>query len=350
MTGPGALAELVQHVAARHARRHVGLVVGAVTAAGAQSVAAVGHTAAPDGPTPGADTLFELGSVTKVFTALLLAEAVTRGEVCLDTPVGDVLPEVDVPTRDGVAITLEHLATHTAGLPNNPMPLLAAVRQSWKARAGDPWEAIDRPALLKALAGTRLGRTPGTGRIAYSNLGAGVLGHALVAAAGATDYGELVGARICRPLGLADTVLLPDSEQAQRQADGHGRRGRTTGHWQVAGLPGAGALRSTAADVLTFLQAQLHPDDTPLGPAIALTQPERRPGGRLGIGLGWLRVPIEDDRVLLWHNGGTGGFRSFAGFVPDTGVAAVVLANDLRSVDRIGVDLMNTLSASPRPG
>jgi CubicO group peptidase (beta-lactamase class C family) len=230
------------------------------------------------------------------------------------------------------------------------MPLLAAVRQSWKARAGDPWEAIDRPALLKALAGTRLGRTPGTGPIAYSNLGAGVLGHALVAAAGATDYGELVGARICRPLGLADTVLLPDSEQAQRQADGHGRRGRTTGHWQVAGLPGAGALRSTAADVLTFLQAQLHPDDTPLGPAIALTQPERRPGGRLGIGLGWLRVPIEDDRVLLWHNGGTGGFRSFAGFVPDTGVAAVVLANDLRSVDRIGVDLMNTLSASPRPG
>jgi CubicO group peptidase (beta-lactamase class C family) len=97
------------------------------------------------GPTPGAHTLFELGSVTKVFTALLLAQAVTRGELSLDTPVEELLPEVEVPSRDGVAITLEHLATHTAGLPNNPMPLLAAVRQSWKARAGDPWEAIDRP-------------------------------------------------------------------------------------------------------------------------------------------------------------------------------------------------------------
>jgi CubicO group peptidase (beta-lactamase class C family) len=117
----------------------------------------------------------------------------------------------------------------------------------------------------------------------------------------------------------------------------------------VAGLPGAGALRSTAADVLTFLEAQLRPDDTPLGPAITLTQSERRPGGRLGMGLGWLRVPIKSGAVLLWHNGGTGGFRSFAGFVPDTGVAAVVLANDLRSVDRIGVHLLNTLSAFRHP-
>jgi CubicO group peptidase (beta-lactamase class C family) len=240
MTGSGALDEIVQHSAARHGPRHVGLVVGAVTAAGAQSVAAVGRTAAPDGPTPGADTLFELGSVTKVFTALLLAEAVTRGEVSLDTPVGDVLPEVDVPTRDGVAITLEHLATHTAGLPNNPMPLLAAVRQSWKARAGDPWEAIDRPALLKALAGTRLARTPGTGRIAYSNLGAGVLGHALVAAAGATDYGELVQARICRPLGMTDTVLLPDASR---------RSGRRTATAGAAGPPATGRSPACPAPV-----------------------------------------------------------------------------------------------------
>jgi CubicO group peptidase (beta-lactamase class C family) len=255
------------------------------------------------------------------------------------------LPEVDVPIRDGVAITVEHLATHTAGLPNNPMPFWAALRAQWKARDGDPWEAIDRAALLTALGEARLRRTPGTGRIAYSNVGAGVLGHALVAAAGSPDYGALVQARICGPLGMADTVLLPDREQTEREAVGHRRRRRTTGHWEVAGLPGAGALRSTATDMLAFLYAQLRPEDTPLGPAIALTHPERRPGRRLGIGLGWLRVPLRRDHVMLWHNGGTGGFRSFAGFVPTAGVGVVALANDLRSVDRVGAGLLTALTS-----
>jgi serine-type D-Ala-D-Ala carboxypeptidase/endopeptidase len=340
----GALDEAVERIAARHGKQHVGLVVGAVTSAGARFVAPVGRVRAPDGPAPRADTLFEIGSVTKVFTALLLAEAVTRGELSLDTPLGDLLPEVDVPTRDGAAITVEHLATHTAGLPKNPMPLPAAVWAQWKARDGDPWEAIDRAALLTALGKSRLRRTPGTGRIAYSNLGAGVLGHALVAAAADRDFGELVRSRICDPLGMADTVLLPDREQAAREAVGHRRRRRTTGHWEVAGLPGAGALRSTATDMLTFLHAQLRPDDTPLGPAIALTHPERRPGKRLGIGLGWLRVPMRGGHILLWHNGGTGGFRAFAGFVPAAGVGVVALANNQRSVDRVGLDLLTALS------
>ncbi len=269
----------------------------------------------------------------------------TRGELSLDTPLGDLLPQVAVPTRDGAVITVEHLATHTSGLPNNPMSLPAAVWAQWKARNGDPWETIDRAGLLTALGDTTLRRTPGTGRIAYSNLGVGVLGHALVTAAAHRDFGELVRARICDPLGMSDTVLLPDREQAEREAVGHRRRRRTTGHWEVAGLPGAGALRSTATDMLTFLHAQLRPEDTPLGPAIALTHPERRPGKRLGIGLGWLRVPMRGDHVLLWHNGGTGGFRAFAGFVPSSGVGAVALANDLRSVDRAGLDLLTALSS-----
>jgi CubicO group peptidase (beta-lactamase class C family) len=343
VTAQGTLDEAVERIAARHGRHHVGLVVAAVTSDGARCVVPTGQVRAPDDPAPRKDTLFEIGSVTKVFTALLLAEAVTRGELSLGTPVGDLLPEAHVPTRDGTAITVEHLATHTSGLPSNPMPLRAAAWAQWKARDGDPWEAIDRAALLTALGGTRLRRPPGAGRIAYSNFGAGVLGHALVAAAGSRDFGELVRSRICDPLGMPDTVLRPDREQAEREAVGHRGRRRPTGHWEVAGLPGAGALRSTATDLLTFLHAQLRPDGTPLGPAIALTHPERRPGRRLGIGLGWLRVPVQGDRIMLWHNGGTGGFRSFAGFVPDVGVGAVALANDVRSVDRVGLDLLTAL-------
>ena len=344
MSGDEALRETLAAVTARHRQQHVGLILGAVTSTGTTCVAPAGHLRAPDGPEPRADSLFEIGSVTKVFTALLLAEAVTRNELTLDTPVSDLLPEVVVPTRDGVAITLEHLATHTAGLPNNPMPLAAALRAQWKARDGDPWEPIDRTALLKALAATRLRQTPGTGPIAYSNLGAGVLGHALVAASGHHYFDDLVRTRICRPLCMTDTVLLPDAAQATRQAVGHRRRRRPTGHWQVAGLPGAGALRSTANDMLTFLHAQLNPATTPLGPAITVTHQERRPGNRLGIGLGWLRVPAPEGRVMLWHNGGTGGFRAFAGFIPAAGVGAVALANDLRSVDRVGVELLTALT------
>jgi serine-type D-Ala-D-Ala carboxypeptidase/endopeptidase len=345
VTDDRALQEAVAGIADRHSRQHVGLVLGAVTSTGARTVAPVGRLRAHDGPAPRADSLFEIGSVTKVFTALLLAEAVTRDELSLNTPVGDLLPEVVCPRRDGVEITVEHLATHSAGLPNNPMPFAAALRAQWKARDGDPWDAVDRASLLNALAMTRLRQTPGTGRIAYSNLGAGVLGHALVAASPHDDFGELVRSRMCEPLGMPDTVLLPDTDQARRQAVGHRRRRRPTGHWQVAGLPGAGALRSTAADMLTFLHAQLDPATTPIGSAITLTHQERRPGNRLGIGLGWLRVPAPGGRVMLWHNGGTGGFRAFAGFVPAAGVGAVVLANDLRSVDRVGVQLLTALSS-----
>lgn len=341
MVEPGALVESVERVLVRHGRRHVGLVVGVVTTGGDRAVAAAGRVRAPDGAPPAADTLFEIGSVTKVFTALLLAEAVVRGELSLDTPVGDLLPEIAVPSRGGVAITLEHLATHTSGLPRNPVPLRVALALQWRARDGDPWAAVDRAVLLQAVAGARLRRTPGTGRLAYSNVGAGLLGHALVAAAGSSGYGALVRERVTGPLGMADTVLLPGPGLAAREADGHRSRRRPTGHWEVAGLPGAGALRSTAADLLVFLHAQLDPGGTPLGPAIALAQQARRPGRRLGIGLGWLRVPVRDGGVLLWHNGGTGGFRSFAGFVPAEGVAAVVLANDQRSVDRAGLDLLS---------
>ena len=159
-----------------------------------------------------------------------------------------------------------------------------------QAGDGDPWERVDRAALLAALERTRLRRTPGTGRIAYSNVGAGVLGHALVAASGSRDFAELVRARICEPLGLADTVLLPDAGQpsGRRTATADAAGPRATGR-----SPGS-RRRSAAVDgrgPAGLPAAQLRPEDTPLAAAIALTHADRRPGRRLGIGLGWLRVP-----------------------------------------------------------
>ncbi|WP_180923739.1 serine hydrolase domain-containing protein [Nocardioides marinisabuli] len=239
---------------------------------------------AREGAVPDGRSLHEIGSITKTFTALL--------------------PGTRVPARDGVEITLAHLATHTSGL-------------------------------LEALGRARLRRTPGTGTVHYSNLGVGVLGQALAHATG-TSYGDLVQQRVCAPLGLVATATddrLSD-EQRSRLVPGHRRRSAPAAPWPLAGMPGAGALRSTVDDLLVYLEAQLDPASTPLGEAVRLTQQPRVTRGQT-IGLGWLRHDRPDH--LWWHNGGTGGYRSFVGFVPAERVAVVVLSNHARSVDLLAL-------------
>lgn len=346
-----ALGRAVGRTARRIAGRHPGVVVGTVDlGSGSTAIVAAGRTSLPDGPEPDGRTLFEIGSITKVFTALLLADAVTRGEVALDTPLRALLPgHVAVPSKDGVEITLEHLATHTSGLPRSPLGVTAELRSALFTH-DNPYSALTRDGLYDALGRTRLRRTPGTGRIAYSNSGAALLGHALVAAAGSRyadgpdagsqGYATLVRERICTPLGLGDTVVSLDAAQSRRLAVGHRRRDRPTPHWELPGLAGAGALRSTASDVLAFLRAQLVPPAGPLGAAIALTQVPRRTRGRTGIGLGWMLADGRTGRSL-WHNGGTGGFRSFAAFTPDQGTAVVILVNNHRGPDLAGIRLLD---------
>lgn len=350
MSGDAELSRLADETARRLSGRHPGVVVGAVDVESQRTaVVGAGRTRLPDGPEPDGETLFEIGSITKVFTALLLAHAVTRGELTLDTPVRALLPStVQVPTRDGVEISLEHLATHTSGLPRSPLGGTAELRSALFTH-DNPYSDLTRDGLYAALASSRLRRTPG-GRIAYSNFGAALLGQALVAAAGTGDFADLVRDRICTPLGLTDTVVTPDPGQLGRLADGYRRRNRPAPHWELPGLAGAGALKSTAADMLTFLRAQLRPDDGPLGAAIALTHQARRTSGRAGIGLGWMRAEGKQG-LSLWHNGGTGGFRSFAAFTPGRGIGVVLLANNQRSPDLAGIRLLDrvghTLGAAP---
>jgi CubicO group peptidase (beta-lactamase class C family) len=209
--------------------------------------------------------------------------------------------------------------------------------------------------VLAALARTKPKRPPGK-RFRYSNFGAGLLGLALAHAAG-SDYETLVRERITGPLGMTDTVIELDDERRRRLAAGTSRRGKPAGLWSLAGLAGAGALRSTAADLLVFARAQLGelPPDAPpdLATAIAATQAPRARAGRLTpamtIGLGWMRAPFGRERVeTVWHNGGTGGYRSYLGLTPSTHTAAVVLSANVRSVDRIGLRLLVDLAASTR--
>jgi serine-type D-Ala-D-Ala carboxypeptidase/endopeptidase len=329
---------LVAELLVRYARRHVGVAVG-VFRDGQTSVMGSG-TAGPAGPSPpAANTIFEIGSVTKVFTATLLAGMVDEGLLALDDRVQRYLPTaVELPVR-GRPITLVDLATHTAGLPRLPHGFfLRSVRHR---RNPYVWLTVDE--LYAGLPSTRLRREPGT-RPRYSNLGYGLLGHVLALRAG-RSYEQLVEERICHPLELVDTRVSVLAAARERFAQGHSRRGRPVPHWDLPVLGGAGALRSTVADMLRFLRLQLGEGEPSLARAAALTHtPRSRHRGGLAVGLGWTRLPLlGTEHELLFHNGGTGGFRSFAGIVPATHTAVVVLSNSARSVDALGFRILERI-------
>jgi serine-type D-Ala-D-Ala carboxypeptidase/endopeptidase len=336
--------------------RRVGLVVGYLDG-GEEWVAGYGHlrSGSDDGPAAAPDgrTLFEIGSVTKVLTGLLLADLAEHGTVALDDPLARYLPaSVRVPAVEGREITLGDLSSHASGLPRNPKGML----HRWLADRHNPFAHLSVEDVQQGLARTRLRRRPG-GRVRYSNLGVGLLGQALERAAG-QPWERLVRERICLPLGMRDTVVTPSEEQAARLAVGHTRRGRPVPRFDVPALAGAGALRSTAPDMLRFLGANLDPAGTPLAaPLERIQRPRHRMGRGLQVGLGWLIVRSpEPAGPLLWHNGGTGGFRSFVGVARDRGIAVVLLSNSARSVDRLGLRLVRLLSTgagarlTPAPG
>jgi CubicO group peptidase (beta-lactamase class C family) len=318
----------IDDVLSAHAgRRHHALVCAARDGAHAD-VRCLGEVRPGGGP-PDERTLFEIGSITKVFTATVLADMALEGVVALDQPVQELLPAGVTLPVEGRPITLADLASHVAGLPRLPRGML--VRGLLQRE--DPWHGFGEEELLASLPRTRV-REPG-GRVRYSNLGAGLLGLLLARRAG-TTYDDLVETRVSRPLGLCDTRTAVPAEDLARFAEGHDRRGREAPHWHITGLPGAGALRSTLADMRTFLDCQLAPPEGRLGDAIRLTQELRASSSRMRVGLGWLALRGRDEgQTLLFHNGGTGGFRSCIALAPGRSRGAVVLSASRRSVDRV---------------
>ena len=316
-----------------HADRYTGLVAG-IRVGDGQATLGFGRTHA-EGPAPDHRTGFQIGSVTKVFTALLLADAVHRGEVELDQPLASILPAVASHPR-GRPITLVDLATHTSGLPRLPSGLQ---RQALRNRE-DPYAAFSTDDLLAAL--QRPPARPPGGRSRYSNYGAGVLGHALAEIGGAS-FEELVASRIAGPFALQATGVAA-ADLSPPAAVGHTRRGRPTPDWSLPALAGAGALRSTVDDLLAFLAAHLDPGSGPLAAPVELVLPPRAPAGRhLEVALGWHVLDRKGRPPLWWHNGGTGGFFSFVAFDPAVPAAVVVLTNSARSVDRLGMLLLDPL-------
>jgi serine-type D-Ala-D-Ala carboxypeptidase/endopeptidase len=310
--------------------RATGIVLGVIDADGTQSVVADGDSG-PGAASLGPDSVFEIGSITKVFTGILLAEMAARGEVDPAAPVQRYAPAgLVMPTRGGREITLLDLAAHQSGLPRLPGNL--SVNDF-----SNPYAAYSVAQMYDFLAGYQLPRDIESA-YEYSNLGLGLLGHVLAARAG-VDYETLVRRRILDPLGMTMTGVMLSPAMTARLAIGHSAAGAPTRLWDIPTLAGAGALRSNMTDMLKFVDANMGEPRSDLHHAMRVSH---RPVGRnqgFEVGLGWHILRVGQDRICF-HNGGTGGYRSAIGFDPVRRLGVVLLTNSAKEVDDIALDLL----------
>ncbi len=228
-------------------------------------------------------------------------------------------------------ITLGNLSDHTSGLPRMP--------SNFKPEnPKNPFSDYTVDQMYSFISTYEPTREVGA-EYEYSNLAQGLLGHLLAGNAG-ISYEELMIENIASPLAMEETKITLDQEMIDDLAIGHSN-GAETENWDIPTLAGAGAIRSSTADMLKFLAANLGFAKTSLRPSIELSHKIRHgKAGNMRVGLGW-QVKKGEDGDVFWHNGGTGGYRAFIGFVIEVGKGVVVLTNSSTSVDDIGFHLLD---------
>lgn len=286
-----------------------------------------GRTSEKDPRAPNESAQFEIGSITKAFTNLLLAELVAKGKLGYDTTIADVMTNMEFENQDVGRITLLELATHTSGLPRLPANLVPGNQL-------DPYADYDTVALRTGVQSTRAGQTLSK-TYAYSNFGVGLLGHLL----GVTDgggYEQALKTHVLKPLGM-ETATFEDGEML---IPGH-HAGQRTSNWHFTALSGAGSLRASGLELVRVFQPWLTPGTNVLRHDVSADLEIAAPtdNSYMKITPVWYVMEDGDNRVF-WHNGGTGGYRSFAGFNPVTGQGRVVLSNTDYDVTEFGLGLL----------
>jgi len=314
---------LVQFVDVQH--KAGAIVVGVVTKHG-QEVISYGKFGGADPRVPDGETIFEIGSVTKVFTALLLSDMALSGEVNLTDPVSKYLPAaVHVPERNGKQITLLDLATHYSGLPRMP--------NNYNGEY-----SVEQ--MYDFLSHYTLTRDPGA-KYEYSNFGGGLLGQVLALRAG-TDYETLLHDRITEPLGMNHTAMQLTPEMTANLIPGY-RGGSTAPSIEISALKAAGAIRSNVDDMLIFLAANMGLIQTPLRLAMKkMLSIHRAVSPGVQIALGWHIC-----NGVVCHNGGTNGYHAYVGFEPRRKAGVVVLSNSTEFTDDIGQRVLDYSMTAP---
>jgi CubicO group peptidase (beta-lactamase class C family) len=292
-----------------------------------------------EGSRPTDETLYEIGSVTKVFTGVLLADAVVRQAVGLDQAADDLLPKgATMPTAGEKPISLIDLSTHRSGLPRLPDNMKPAQKNN-------PYADYTSELALAFLKSHQLRRSPDE-KMEYSNFAVSLLGHLLCRHSG-KNYDELLTDRITAPLGMTDTTVTANVRALGRLATGYVTPGVTSSTWEFADMPGAGGIRSTVNDMLRFSQANLYPPDNQLGKALDLAWEQHRPanGTDFAMGLGW---HLARDGQTRWHNGQTGGYHSMLLVNRRIPAAVVVLSNTATpEVDNLAQEMIQALAGLP---
>jgi CubicO group peptidase (beta-lactamase class C family) len=284
---------------------------------------------------PDSSTVFEIGSVSKVFTTAITQMLVDKGELSWDDPIARYIPATAGYKDDST--TLRHLAAHLSGFPRIPQAWFSKI----EANECDPYSVLTMDDLLGYLRNDTDKKKPSMKGYDYSNVGTGLLGHILEWKTGKT-YEALLQEYIAGPLHMAHTTMA-DADSAIF-ATGHNEQGKPTCHWHMPILPGAGAIRASGSDMMVFLKAAMN-GTGPVGATIARTQKEvaSMPGG--AIAHGWhidrTNGAIFGIKEIVWHNGGTGGFRSYIGFIPEKKTGIVILSNQAsEELDRLAISMI----------
>jgi D-alanyl-D-alanine-carboxypeptidase/D-alanyl-D-alanine-endopeptidase len=275
-------------------------------------------------------SIFEIGSISKTFTSTLLAEEVLKGEMSLDDPAQKYLPDsVHLPMYNDQAITLGNLCDHTSSLPRMPDNFDPADPMN-------PYADYTVDQLYQFLSGYKLNRPIGS-EYEYSNLGVGLLGQIISRKTG-TPYEELLISRITRPLQMDETKITLDDNMKKNLAFGHAS-GIQVENWDIPAMAGAGAIRSSAYDMIKYVSAEMNLTPSPLHEAMSLTHKQRhnKVGGN-GLGMAWF-IDYDDALAIYNHGGATGGYRTFVGFTDSLGV--VVLTNTDEDIEDVGMHLLD---------
>lgn len=324
-------------------KRSAGIVVGVLDADGRTRIVSYGDPGKGQPPLDG-NSVFEIGSISKVFTSTVLAELVKEGKVKLEDPAQKYLPSsVHLPARNGKEITLGTLSQQNSGLPRMPSNF-------HPADPANPYADYSVQQMYDFLGGYQLPRDPGES-FEYSNLGVGLLGHVLSIAV-KQPYEEMERKRVWQPLGMTNTAITLTPWMQQHLALGHDEQGNVVKNWDLPTFAGAGAIRSTTSDMLKFAEANLHPERGKLQEAMEFAHEARSSAGgpNASIGLNWIILRAGTD-TIVWHNGGTGGYRTYLGLVPSKKIAVVVMTNTGGAgADDIGMHLLvPALPLAPKP-
>lgn len=313
----------------------VGLSIG-VLKNGVFKVYNYGETTKGSNKLPNANTLFEIGSITKTFTATLLAWYVDQGKLRLTDPITKFLPDSVAANPQLKNVTLLHLINHTSGLPNLPANFSAQIPYD----RADPYKNYNKQLLFAYLKTCRLNNEPGTA-YTYSNLGVGLLGVILEKVSG-KSFEQMVVEIITTPLLMKSTAQHLRGSLAERFAPIYDDNGTPTPAWNFDALAAAGALRSTMNDLSNYVKASLMASNTPLYNALKLTHQVTLKNIDTPVGLAWNMIKV-NGVDYIFHNGSNYGSSSFLAFNTEKKFAVIVLSNAAESTDALGIDLIKRL-------